>query len=82
MHFLLIPAGAVLGGLVGFVTRPSYLGMQAPLRILLSGHPTDARYRDDLIIHLGLYAGIGAIAGCILFGIVYAIMTRKPTGAA
>lgn len=77
MHFLLIPAGFVLGSLVGFVTRPTFLGVQPPFGILFSTHPADQRFREEMLTHLGIYGVIGLVAGAVAFGIMQAVISKK-----
>lgn len=79
-HFFgVMITGITLGGLVGTLTRPSYIGIQPPVSILFSSSPADTPFRQELMSHLAMCAGIGAIAaGLLLFLITYIVNNRQP----
>ncbi|TIV37016.1 MAG: hypothetical protein E5V91_19780 [Mesorhizobium sp.] len=77
MPILLIPAGMILGLLVGYANRPSHIGFQIPLEVLFSANPMDAPFRSELMTHLMSYGAIGLVGGVVLFGIVRAFLPSR-----
>lgn len=79
-HFFgVMLAGMTLGGLVGILTRPSYIGVQPPVSILFASGAGYGPARNELMSHLAMYIGIGAIAaGLLLFLITYIANNRQP----
>lgn len=62
----IVLACLLLGLIVGFLTRPSILGMQLPLEVLFSQHPSDAPFRNQLMVHLVIAGAGGLIVGAVL----------------
>lgn len=73
LHFFaVILSGTALGGLVGYLTRPTLMGIPLPLAVLFSTARGDAPFRAELASHLAMTIGIGAIgAGILLFALTY-----------
>lgn len=77
MPILLIPAGLILGLLIGYANRPSHIGFQIPLEVLFSANAMDAPFRSELMTHLMSYGAIGLVGGVVLFGIVRAFLPSR-----
>lgn len=77
MKFILAAIGAAAGFGVGYATRPSILGTQLPLSLLLSNHPFDAEPKAMLTQHLAVSAGVGLAIGIALVVVLSVIGDRN-----
>jgi len=82
LYLCLVLLGAIAGGLVGILTRPSLLGIPIPLEILTSLAPLDAPLKAELADHLVLTTGIGLVTGIVLALVVAALFGRRAAGTA
>lgn len=62
--------GAAGGLLVGYMTRPTVMGVNIPVEVLFSGHPSDAAFRSELASHLVMAVGLGIVAGWIVHAVI------------
>lgn len=76
---ILAIAGALIGALIGIVTRPTFMGVQVPMDILTSSSRMDAPFKDELTSHLLASTGIGLLVGVIAAGAAYAFLTSNKT---
>ena len=80
IQFLIMAAGgAVVGGLVGWLTRPTLMGVPLPLGVLTSNAPMDAPFKAELTSHLMMSVGAGTLVGAILFAAIYMVMAQRRT---
>jgi len=77
MKFAIVGLLALAGFIVGFATRPTFLGMPIPLNVLTSSYPADAAFKSELMQHLAMTTGAGAAVG-IALAIIVAQMKRRP----
>lgn len=61
-----LATGAVGGFLVGYLTRPTFMGVKLPLEVLWSGHKVDAAFRSELMSHLAITIGVGLAAAWLI----------------
>lgn len=55
-------AGAVVGLILGYLTRPTFLGFSVPVSVMFSSAPGDAEFRSSMWLHMGFATLGGAIA--------------------
>lgn len=64
MNYLIFGTiGAALGAVGGYLSRPTFFGMQIPLDIMLNPVPADEAIAEMLMSHMSLWVGGGLIAG-------------------
>ena len=73
---LLCIIGAALGGVGGYLSRPSFFGRQIPIDLMLNPDPANEAIASMLMSHMALWVGGGIVGGCILALLISQIKRR------
>lgn len=70
-------AGALIGGVIGIITRPSFMGVQIPMEVISSSARADAPFKAELTSHLILTLGVGLVLGVVIAFILSSVVKNN-----
>jgi hypothetical protein len=79
INLVLLGIGGAAGFAVGYLTRPTLLGVKVPLEIMSSTHPMDAQFRQEMMTHMAVSTAAGAAIAIALI-IAIALLQGQRAG--